>query len=310
MSRLFLTKVWGFDPEIYPALGFNSDGARRNFLRASSPGDWVVFAGTLGPETNADDQGRLLGRVQLGPEEIDVEDTLRSVGYDIPKNQYNANGEYKWPFGLPIISALRFPDKPRLVDVLGSNLSGSQWAAFALDVREKVGADAQAKLEGLLSEPAHLVLAPAIIRQRERQRALISNRGVTGPGPSTERAASHSTPCAGAVYIFELQGTRDVFKIGYSTDVEGRLATLNKPLLPGITGFLWKLALAPQRFSTARQAYDFEQIVHKHLRSYLVDNEQEIYRISRKELDRIWQGVLYRADWAISASDANLGIRT
>ena len=303
MSRLFLTKVWGFDPEIYPALGFNSDGARRNFLRASSPGDWVVFAGTLGPETNADDQGRLLGRVQLGPEEIDVEDTLRSVGYDIPKNQYNANGGYKWPFGLPIISALRFPDKPRLVDVLGSNLSGSQWAAFALDVREKVGADAQAKLESLLSEPAHLVQAPAIIRQRERQRALISNRGVTGPGPSTERAASHSTPGAGAVYIFELQGARDVFKIGYSTDVEGRLAILNKPLLPGITGFLWKLALAPQRFPTAQQAYDFEQIVHKHLRSYLVDNEQEIYRISRKELDRIWQGVLYRADWAISASD-------
>jgi T5orf172 domain len=310
MSRLFLTKVWGFDPEIYPALGFNSDGARRNFLRASSPGDWVVFAGTLGPETNADDQGRLLGKVQLGPEEIDVEDTLRSVGYDIPKNQYNANGKYKWPFGLPIISALRFPDKPRLLDVLGSNLSGSHWAAFALDVREKLGAEAQAKLEDLLSEPAHLVQAPAIIRQRERQRALISNRGVTGPGPSTERAASHSTPGAGAVYIFELQGARDVFKIGYSTDVEGRLAALNKPLLPGITGFLWKLALAPQRFPTAQQAYDFEQIVHKHLRSHLVDNEQEIYRISRKELDRIWQGVLYRADWAISASDADLGVRT
>jgi hypothetical protein len=34
MPRLFLTKVWGFDPELYPALGFNSDGARRNFLRA------------------------------------------------------------------------------------------------------------------------------------------------------------------------------------------------------------------------------------------------------------------------------------
>lgn len=70
MSRLFLTKVWGFDPEIYPALGFNSDGARRNFLRASSPGDWVVFAGTLGQETNADERGRLLGRVQLGPKQL------------------------------------------------------------------------------------------------------------------------------------------------------------------------------------------------------------------------------------------------
>src|SRR5437899_4133450 len=94
MPKLFLTKVWGFDPETYPALGFNSDGARRNFLRASSHGDWVIFAGTLGEETNVEDQGRLLGMVQLGTEEIDVKAVLESVGYEIPANQYNADGEY------------------------------------------------------------------------------------------------------------------------------------------------------------------------------------------------------------------------
>src|SRR5687767_13946475 len=123
MAKLFLTKVWGFDPEVYPALGFNSPGARLNFQRASSPGDWVVFAGTLGDETDDHERGRLLGRVQLGKEEINVEETLRSVGYDIPANQYNPDGKYKWPYGLPIISALKFPGKPRLKDVLGSNLS-------------------------------------------------------------------------------------------------------------------------------------------------------------------------------------------
>jgi hypothetical protein len=79
MPKLFLTKVWGFDPEIYPTLGFRSDGGRLNFLRASSPGDWVVFAGTLGTETSPEEQGRLLGRAQLGMEEIAVEDVLQSL---------------------------------------------------------------------------------------------------------------------------------------------------------------------------------------------------------------------------------------
>jgi hypothetical protein len=301
MSRLFLTKVWGFDPEIYPALGFNSDGARRNFLRASSPGDWVIFAGTLGPETDVEDQGRLLGKVQLGPEEIDVEQTLRSVGYNIPKNQYNSDGKYKWPFGLPIISAYRFSGKPRLLDALGHNLSGTQWAAFALDVREKLGDDAQAKLEALPAEPAQVVEAPAIIRQLARQQVFLLNRRVTGPGPSPSRSGSMRVLGEGSAYLLELQGgpARDVFKVGFSKDVDVRLASHNKPLLPSITGYSWKV-LYNLRFPTEQQAYDFEQMVHKRLRPFLIDGESEIYRVPRKELDRVWQDVLYRADWAIS----------
>jgi hypothetical protein len=301
MPKLFLTKVWGFDPEIYPALGFNSPGARRNFLKASSPGDWVVFAGTLGEETNADERGRLLGRVQLGPEEIDVEDVLQSVGYEIPANQYNPDGKYKWPFGLPIISALRFPDKPRLLDVLGSNLQGTQWAAFALDVREKIGDEAQANLEALPTEPAEIVEAPAIIRQRERQKVFMLNRPVTGPGPSGARSGSTRVLGEGSAYWLQLQGkgAGDIFKIGFSKDVDVRLETHNKPLIASITGYTWEL-IQTLKFPTEQQAYNFEQIVHRRLRQYLVDGQTEIYRIQKKEINRVWEDVLYRADWAVS----------
>jgi predicted GIY-YIG superfamily endonuclease len=301
MPKLFLTKVWGFDPEIYPALGFNSDGARRNFLRASSPGDWIIFAGTLGQETNVDDQGRLLGKVQLGPDEIDVEETLRSVGYNIPKNQYNSDGKYKWPFGLPIISALRFPNKPTLLSVLGNNLSGSQWAAFALDVREKLGDEAQAKLEALPGEIAQMVEAPAIIRQLARQRVFLLNRGVTGPGPSGTRAGFTRILGEGSAYLLELQGkgARDIFKIGFSKDVDVRLEAHNKPLLSSVTEYTWKLVYN-LKFPSEQQAYNFEQIVHRRLKQHLVDEQSEIYRIAKKEIDRVWQDVLYRADWAIS----------
>ena len=56
----------------------------------------------------------------------------------IPENQYNADGKYRWPFGLPVISAERFPGKPDLSAVLDSYLSGTQWAAYALDVQFRV----------------------------------------------------------------------------------------------------------------------------------------------------------------------------
>ena len=302
MARLFLTKVWGFEPEVYPALGFNSEGARRNFLRASSPGDWVIFAGTLGSETDPSDQGRLLGKVQLGPEQISVEETLRSVGYEIPENQYNPDGKYKWPFGLPIISALRFSGKPRLIDVLGNNLSGFQWAAFALDVREKLGEEAQGILEALPTEAAQIVEAPAVARQLARQRLFLLNRQVTGPGPIADRSGSSRVLGEGSVYRLQLQGREagDVFKIGFSKDVDVRLASHNKPLLPGVTGYSWQLIDNPLQFPTEQQAYSFEQIVHRRLKQFLIDGELEVYRVARKELDRVWADVIYRADWAVS----------
>jgi hypothetical protein len=112
MTRIFLTKVWGFDPESSPALGFSTEGGRLKFLSESEPGDWVVFAGTKGSPTAPHHQGRLLGKVQLGPEQIDVEDVLRSVGTEIPDEHYTENGTYRWPYGLPMIAALRFPDLP------------------------------------------------------------------------------------------------------------------------------------------------------------------------------------------------------
>ncbi len=113
MSRVFLTKVWGFSPESYLALGFNAKGARIKFLRESQPGDWVILAGTRGFPTASEFQGRLLGKVQLGKDEVDVEEILHSIGTDIPDDHYSEDGKYRWPFGLPMINAKRFTDLPK-----------------------------------------------------------------------------------------------------------------------------------------------------------------------------------------------------
>lgn len=304
MPRIFLTKVWGFDPESYPALGFNTEGGRLKSLRESAPGDWVVLAGTRGVPTHPSDQGRLLGKVQPGPEEINVEEVVRSVGTPIPDDHYNEAGRYRWPFGLPLIAAQRFLEKPDLADVLGGYLPGTQWASYALDVGSTLGPAMQTQLENLRTEDAHIIDAPAIVRQRERQRALVLNqtRSMTGPGPSTARSASERLARAASVYLFELQGgRRTAYKIGYSGDLDGRLGALNKGLVSSVTGFSWRLVMR-QKFATESQAYAFEQLLHARLRQYRVEGEQEVYSMKRDDLDRAWADVFVKADWAITTN--------
>jgi hypothetical protein len=302
MARIFLTKVCGFSPEDYPALGFNTEGARLKFLRKSEPGDWVVLAGTRAAPTQLNYQGRLLGEVQLGTEQIDVEEVLRSIGTEIPEDHYREDGKYRWPFGLPMISTERFADLPDLAELFGDYLPGTQWASYALDIGETLGSEAQAKVEALRTEPAQIADAPAIVRQRERQRALVLNRdsGPTGPGPSSTRTGSDRTPGAASAYVLELQGgPRKVIKAGYTTDVEDRVSSLNKGLVPIVTGYSWKLILR-QAFATENQAYAFEQIIHNRLRQYRVEGEQEIYSITLNGLNSVWSDVFFRSDWAVS----------
>lgn len=308
MPLVFLTKVWGFDPGTYPALGFNTEGGRRKFLKESSPGDWVVLAGTRGAPTDPIDQGRLLGKVQLGPEEVDVEEVVRSVGTPIPEDHYNEDGRYRWPFGLPFIAAERFPEKPDLAEVLGDYLPGKQWASYALDVGRTLGPNMQTHLENLRTERAHIIDAPAIIRQRERQHALLlnQNRNLTGPGPSTGRIGSERVAGAASAYLFELQGGRRLaYKIGYSGDVHGRLAELNKGLVPSVTGCLWRLAMR-QEFETENHAYEFEQILHRRLRQHRVEGEQEVYSMKLDDLKRAWADELVNAEWAMSSDTSTM----
>lgn len=305
MARFFLTKVWGFSPETDPALGFSSEGGRNKFLKESKPGDWVIFAGTMTSPTPPQCQGRLMGMVQLGTQEVEVEPLLREIGVEIPKEDYHEDGKYRWPFGLPVIKAKKFVDPPKVIDIFGDNLSGTDWAAYAIDIEQRRGAEVVAKIKTLATEPVMVPEIPAIIRQRERQRALQlrGGEGGTGPGPSTSRAGSERDTGAACAYLLSLVGapfgSRPVFKIGYAIDVNCRVAELNKGLVTGVTGYSWKLE-SHQLFTSEKQAFNFEQILHKRLRPHLVDGEREIYRVARRaDIDTVWLDVFQVADWAI-----------
>ncbi len=58
--------------------------------------------------------------------------------------------------------------------------------------------------------------------------------------------------------------SNSIFKVGYSADVESRLAALNSGLISSVTGYSWGLALL-QGFPREQQAYNFEQIMYSRL---------------------------------------------
>lgn len=310
MPKLFLTKVWGFSPETYPALGFNSEGARNKFLKESQPGDWVLLAGTKGSPTHPKDQGRLLGKVQLGKDQIDVEKVIKSIGTEIPPDHYNEDGRYKWPYGLPMLKAFKFVGSPDLSDLFGNYLTGMQWASYALDIEDKLGQEAITKILSLKTSETSIIAAPAIISQRERHDALALNRtkkGQTGPGPSDSRSGSTSEKSSASAYLLQLchkDKPIDIFKVGYSGDVITRLSDLNKGLLFTVTAYQWKIILT-QEFATAKNAYDYEQLIHRRLLKNRVENEQEIYSTKLKVIKSAWTDILYSMEW--TSPEANSG---
>lgn len=135
------------------SLVLNSLGGRRKFLRESGPSDWLVLAGTRGAPTPPEQRGRLLGRVQLGTQEIDVEEVLRSVAAEIPGDHYLQGGRYRWPYGLPIIAAERYPELTDLGELLGHYLPGTQWASYAIDLEKALDSESGRRIEDLRADP-------------------------------------------------------------------------------------------------------------------------------------------------------------
>ncbi len=301
MNRAFLTKVWGFDPTTVPTIGFNTPAGRKKFRHESEYGDWLYLAGTKSFPTDPAHQGKLLARVKLGTQEINVEKVLRSINAFIPDDHYTDKGRYKWPFGLPILEAEILTGQPDLKQVVGSYLSGNQWATYALDVEATLGLEVLEALESLEAEPVSIVDAPEINKHKQFNESLAlaseRNSGNTGPGPSLTRSGSEIPDGPVSAYIMQFLGSeKSIYKVGYSRDPEKRNQYLNRGLITELTGYSWKLT-HQQPFTSGQLAYNFEQLVHEQLREKLVDGQNEIYYIDEEELVRTWHDVFCEKNW-------------
>lgn len=304
-AKIFLTKVWGFQPDAHPFVGFSQEGGRRKFLSEANRGDWIVFAGTKTANTHPDEQGRLLGMVEVGHDKVNARDVLDAIGTQIGDHELDDAGNYKWPWAMPMLRAVRFDPAPGTgkapdtSDVLGSYLNGQDWAAYAIDLEERLGADAVQKVLALPYTDCEVHDIPQFARQRTFADNLNLNRkdGPTGPPPSASRSGSERELGEGYAYALELHGGKiKAFKVGSAHDPAARLTTLNNEIRTSVTGCHWEPILQ-QKFQTESMAYNFEQSVLKQLKDRKVPGETEILDIPRQDLESAWTRKLMEKKW-------------
>lgn len=146
------------------------------------------------------------------------------------------------------------------------------------------------KDEGLISQLS--IVDGADSRNRR------SKDGLTGPGPSLFRAGSTAKPGVPVAYLLKLHGaSASIFKVGYSNQLEGRIAELNKGLVSSVTGYSWEV-LNFQECKDIDSAYQFEQFVIQQLKDFLVKDQNEIFSAPIHVIKEKWEMAIVQKKWS------------
>ncbi|NVK37481.1 MAG: GIY-YIG nuclease family protein [Gammaproteobacteria bacterium] len=302
MSNYFLTKTWGFNPSNHPILGFGADGAIKSYLRDSDDESWVLIAATANDNSLPEEQGRLLGMVKLGRNQVDSEAVLNLIKTEIKPSDRDTEGRYRWPYGLPMLEAYAFDGKPKLKDLFGHGLAGMVWAQTARDISidSSMPENSIGIIESLPKTKCFIHDIPEFNKVKYQQEMLAAGRGrsITGPGPSSERSAGICKDGNPVVYMLKLTGhsEQSIYKIGYSQNLDRRLKELNKGLIYGITGLQWEV-IREQAHISGIAAYTCEQLIHERLKTHLVSGENEIYNLKEKVIESEFNSVIADVDY-------------
>jgi hypothetical protein len=282
--KLYMKKTWGYDAPSGP-LQFSESGAMRTALNTLQPEDRVVIVGTQGEETAPEDQGKLLGLMGVAPETVSSLDfyTLAEI---LPQYR-DANGNYRWPFGLRVRRAWQF-DEPKLKL---SDVSTRPFGRLGVIGITELTED---ETERILRLPRHEIGVRGVTDKPAR----IDGRrvGRSGPPPSTTRAGvMHLRRSSAYTYAMAIDGaTEALFKIGWAFDVNLREQQFNRASLPALGGLQYKTLLS-QYWDTARQAFQMEQTLLKQFTNLRQQQNSEVVGpLTMQELQRAWSGYVLR----------------
>jgi len=278
--QVFATRVWGFEPDLWPVASFGSDGICRNLIAQSEPGDILVFVGTKGAPTQAHEQGRILGYARFGRDVVDTLSVLRAE--DVRPEAYDETGQFRWPRAMVLTQAWRIAADPLpdLVETIGRQLPRMA-TTYAVPLSDEEG-------RAVLS----LSAAEEVLRGTERFERLrlksdrLQGRS-TGPRPheGARRAGVQASDGPAFTYAFRF-GQTDCFKIGWSHDPAARLKDINTHVPVEVTGAAWMPYLQQEWQDGADAAYDMEQRVLDLLPQDRIIGER--FQIARDALDSIW----------------------
>lgn len=252
--QVFAKRDHGFDPAGWPLVAFGKEGNRDALLRASTPGDRVVFVGTQGEPTAPEERGRLLGMAEFARIAVNTRDIV-DPGL-MQARELNEDGTHVWGWAQPMVRAWRFTEpRLKLIDVLREQLS------YEATVRAVLLDDADAGM--VMALPKDEVPVSINDRVRGLTEAVNAIRGIgptTGPTPTSwEGSVTHDATQVAWTYAMRF-GRRNIWKVGQAQDVEERLRQINLHVPHEELGEQWRVH-TQQRWPTSLQAFKMEQRV-------------------------------------------------
>ena len=247
---VFMTKVWGFGAPVGP-LQFSSKGWRENARSALKPGDLVILVGTLGAETQPDEQGRILGMMEPTDKRVAALDFLEP---DRPED-FGPDGEYKWPYALLNRRAWTF-DAPR------ARLADISSRPFSMDSAQGIVPLTDDEAAAVMRLPRTEVDLRTSFKTQQRLEGSDAVRRRGAPPPSTtRRGVMHLRRAPAFTYAFKLVGARPSgFKIGWAFDWNARMTGFNQSAMPDLGGLHYK-QLVVELWPTAMDAFRMEQAI-------------------------------------------------
>lgn len=223
-DECYVTRVWGFSPEDWGALGFPKDGTARQLAKEKRKFFVVCFVSHNKAEHISDgDEGLVHGLYELSDEIVDLENDKVLAEVHFANTNNFLNHRFRWRLGLRATRAWRFLSPPMTKASLPVARSKSWDVSTNIVPIDKVDFD--------LLDQYKLEQVPVFGQPFERLR-------LTGPV---------AVPCH--VYLFACENMKILcrlprwkkgeilVKIGCTSDVKGRLASFNDDPLSRIFGF-------------------------------------------------------------------------
>lgn len=255
MTKVFIKRSWGFHPETWPIISFGEMSARDALIQMSGPGDLIVCVGTKGEPTAEEDQGIILGIAEFSGRRVNNSLALiKGINPDIEKdkNAFSADGTFRWPYGVPIVRAWRFTDRPVLTDVMKQLPQSARVRAVLLSPEDQEKVLALKKQE--------ITVHPAISAFRDMSDALGKSGPTNGLAPASW-SKTVSRDIEGAAFTYACQfGDRDIWKIGWAKDIDARLKDINTHIPHEVINEKWAM-IFKQPWPTETLAYKMEQTI-------------------------------------------------
>lgn len=271
LPRVWITSIWGFDPENEGYLGFTYEGNRRWFLNHWHEGDLILIYGAGAARTEPEKRHQALGFLEIVPTPILDVERLSPAGL---KRKEENGWLDRWSYAVPVIRAAQVLRPISISHIATKTITSNQ--ARIIASRGALLTPKEAKVALSLPVKPLNVYGMKPLPDGTLQKIFKPSRGID---PTFGQRTSDYVDGEHYLYVlrpegdasrllnrkpFEMQ-SKAIFKVGYSNDPKRRCAEHNSGFPPA-SHICWKPEFQSRSFPSGQIAKDAEDA----LKAYLV----------------------------------------